>query len=114
MAASPMFDPVKVREALEQRSRGPFREMLARILECAPSPEAIRALAERHPDRWGQLSAMFTRAAGYTDKLEIEGSISLQINEMSDSELECRLAELRTLDVASNSGNHPECGPTPS
>ena len=114
MSAAPQFDPIRVREALKERSRGPFREMLARILECAPSPEAIKALAERHPDRWGQLSAMFTRSAGYTDKLELEGSISLQINEMSDSELERRLAELRTLDAPSNGGPASPRGSDPS
>lgn len=102
MAKAPRLDPLEVEKQLEERSRRPFRAIMARILECAPSPEAIALQAERYPDRWGQLAAMFAKLSGYSDKLEIEGSMSLKINDLSDSELERRLQELRTLDSQSS------------
>lgn len=78
-------------EQLKNHSRGPFQALLARIMDCAPSDDALRALAERSPDRWGQLVSLMSKPSGYTDKLEIEGSISHKINEMSDAQLEAEI-----------------------
>lgn len=103
MGSRPMTDGTMVRRQLEERSRGPFRDWLAKLLENGPSAEAIRDQAEKHPDRWGQNVSMFGRLSGYTEKLEIEGSFSVQIQELSDSELASRLAELeRALDTQSS------------
>ena len=101
----PQLTGDEVRDHLENSSRRPFREVLARFLECAPSDEAIAAQAEAHPDRWSQSLAIVARLSGYTEKLEIEGSISHNINGLSDLELQLRIAELSSkmeLDSESN------------
>jgi hypothetical protein len=73
------------------------------VIESAPSPEAISSLAERQPDRWGQLLALVGRLAGYTEKLEAEVSISTKINEMSDAELLAEASRLKAaLDIESS------------
>ena len=88
---------------LENLSRGPFRRVLAKILENAPSAEAIGNQAERNPDRWAQTVALIARLSGYNEKLEVEGSLSLKVQQLSDSELEALLLEhQRTLDIQSN------------
>ncbi len=88
----PQLTGDEVRDHLENSSRRPFREVLARFLECAPSDEAIAAQAEAHPDRWSQSLAIVARLSGYTEKL-------------SDLELQLRIAELSSkmeLDSESN------------
>ena len=103
MSYAPQFDPEELEKALEQRSRRPFRALLARVLENAPSSEAIRALAQRNPDRWAQTLALVGRLGGYNEKLEVEGNINLRIQALSDAELELAVAEeLRTLDTTSS------------
>ncbi len=90
----PQLTPDEIREHLENSSRRPFREVLARFLECAPSDEAIAAQAEAHPDRWSQSLAIVSRLAGYTEKLEVEGSITHNISSLSDLELQIKLDAL--------------------
>ncbi len=71
--------------------------MLKRLLEAEPSVEAVKAYAERSPDRWGQLVAIMGRLAGYSDKLGIDHTHSVNavaIAEMSDMELLQRTREL--------------------
>jgi len=88
---------------LENLSRGPFRRVLGKLLENAPSAEAIGNQAERNPDRWAQTVALIARLSGYNERLEVEGSLSLKVQQLSDSELEGLLAEhQRTLDNQSN------------
>jgi hypothetical protein len=84
----------EVRAALDQQSRDPFRDLLADVLGSAPAPEAMHALAQRNPDRYGQLLAIVARLAGYNEKLEVEANVTTRVKDMSDAELELRLAEL--------------------
>lgn len=83
----------EILEQLQNKSRRPFEALLARILACAPSDEALRALAERSPDRWGQLTSVVSKPAGYNDKLEIEGSVVHKISDMSDLQLQEEIAK---------------------
>lgn len=83
----PKLTSDEIREHLENSSRGPFRELLARFLTCAPSDEAIAEQAEKHPDRWSQCLAIVSRLSGYTEKLEVEGNIVHDISKLSDLEL---------------------------
>ena len=85
----------EVHEKVAQLSRSPFREQAARILACAPTNEAIVNLAERNPDRWGQLLAIVARLAGYTDKLEVEATVHAKVSAMSDSELQAALDAMK-------------------
>ena len=52
-------------------------------------------LAERNPDRWGQLLAIVARLAGYSDKLEVEATIQARISTMSDAELTAQIEALK-------------------
>jgi hypothetical protein len=71
-------------------------DKLTQILNCGPTDEAIVNLAERNPDRWGQLLAIVARLGGYTEKLEVEASVSVSINAMSDAELTAEIASFDT------------------
>ena len=95
MPECPQYSASEIENELENLSRRPFRRFLARLLANAPTDQAIADQAEKHPDRWGQTSAMFARMSGYTDKLEVEGSLNLKIQGLSDSELEAELTKVR-------------------
>ncbi len=101
--AAPRIDPAVIAQQLANRSRKPFLDKVQQILECGPTDGAIVNLAERNPDRWGQLLAMLARLGGYTEKLEVEASIAMSIHDMSDAELEAQMAAFRhSLDAPSN------------
>ena len=93
---SPRYTSSEIREHLDNLSRGPFREVMARFLDCAPSDSAIAEQAEKHPDRWAQSAAIIARLSGYTEKLEVEGSIVHKISDLSDSALLERIKALAT------------------
>jgi hypothetical protein len=83
-----------VREQLDGMSRDPFRDLLADVLGSAPTPDAVHDLAQRNPDRYGQLLAIVARLAGYNEKLEVQADVTTHVRDMSDAELELRIAEL--------------------
>ena len=82
-----------VAAALEARSREPFVDVLAQFMTAVPDPEAIKAFAEKHPDRWAQAAAAFGRLAGYHQKLEVDTSLGKAVSQMSDMELMERFQE---------------------
>ncbi len=92
MAKAPMIPVEQIREQLESLSRRPFRTVLARLLDCAPSEEAMIAQAEKNPDRWGQTVALLARLSGYNERLEVEGSLTMRVADLSDAELTAQLA----------------------
>ena len=76
-------------------SRAPFRRILSRYVQAAPDLDALAAQANRNPDRWAQGLAIAGRLAGYTEKLEIEGTVDVHhLHRLSDMELEAELAAL--------------------
>ncbi len=100
MAASVYFDSERTQREIDVLSRAPFRRLLARIMAHAPSDEALETIAERNPDRWAQTATQIARLGGYNERLEVEGSLNVSIQELSDSELVAQLAVLvRTLDM---------------
>jgi len=99
MPTAPKFDGEYIATELENMSRGPFRRVLAKLLENAPTSEAIAAQAEKNPDRWAQTTALIARLGGYNERLEVEGTLNLKIQTLSDSELALELEKLQhTLD----------------
>ncbi len=97
------FDPERTQREIDVLSRAPFRRLLARIMAHAPSDEALETIAERNPDRWAQTATQIARLGGYNERLEVEGSLNVSIQELSDSELTAQLAALvRTLDMQSS------------
>jgi len=89
---APQIPVATIAERVAVLSRSPFRDQVARILNCAPTDEAIVALAEKNPDRWGQLLAIVARLGGYTEKLEVEGTLVHTVNALSDAELAAKIA----------------------
>ena len=83
------IDPEELREKIRALDPEPFRDLLARVLAAEPSHEALKAFAEKHPDRWGQLAAIAAKPAGYGDKdrPRVEVNFYAQIAQMSDAEL---------------------------
>jgi len=76
-------------------SRAPFRRILSRYVEAAPDLNALAAQDEKHPDRWAQGLAIVGRLAGYSERVEVEGSLDVHhLHQLSDLELEARLQEL--------------------
>ena len=77
-------------------SRAPFRRVLSLYMQAAPNLDALAAQANRNPDRWAQGLAIAGRLAGYTEKLEIEGSVDFHhLHRLSDMELEHELIQLQ-------------------
>lgn len=74
-------------------NRGVFREELAVVLQCRPTPADLRKHSARFPDRWGQLVAILARCSGFTEKLEVDGEIAFNVAHLSDAELSLRLAD---------------------
>lgn len=97
MSRYPQLDPEIVKAQIDSLSRQPFRDLLARFLVAAPTEEAIAQQAEKHPDRWAQSTVIVARLGGFSEKLEVEGSLSMRIEGLSDAQLQ---AELATMSVA--------------
>jgi len=89
----------RLRRLLGARQRDPFVIELARWLRYRPTPEDLKALAKRSPDRWAQGVAILMRGAGYTEALEVRAELSLDYSRLSDAELEHRLADRLGLSV---------------
>lgn len=76
---------------LAVHSRVPFRKILAQLIGCAPTAEAITAFAEKHPDRWAQAVSIFGGLAGFE-----KGLIALNfydVGSMSDVALLAEIAK---------------------
>lgn len=94
---------VMVLRELERLERKPFRKVLADLLGCAPTKEAIRAFSEKHPDRWAQALSIVAGLAGYERGVTINLGV-LNVAEMSDAALFAKRKEFgdavaRAIDV---------------
>jgi len=81
------IDLEKIETDIQNLCRSPFRAELSRILGCQPDQDSIQAFAKKHVDRFYQSVAIMGRLAGFSDKLEVEGNLSMKIKQMSDMEL---------------------------
>lgn len=91
----PKIDPDKVAAQIHAMSRQPFRDQVAKLLLAAPTQKAIEELATRAPDRYWQAVAIAARLAGFSDKLEVEGNIAVQVSQLSDAELMAQIVALK-------------------
>lgn len=87
----PLFVVEQVREQLDQKSRKPFEQFLALLLEKHPTPENIQAFANKNPDKWSQAVSIFSKLTGYNDTLEVNHNIYATVTHMSDMDLEHQL-----------------------
>jgi hypothetical protein len=83
-------------QSLRDYSREPAREVAASAIAGRPKTKDWRALARRHPDRWSQGYAVVMRQAGYTEKTQVDVNLSVQIQSMSDAELQAYHRDLET------------------
>jgi hypothetical protein len=74
-------------------NRSPFRRVLAELLECKPTPEAMRRFADKYPDRWAQAVSIMGGLSGFERGI-VEVNV-FNIKGMSDSELMKRLEQVR-------------------
>jgi hypothetical protein len=84
-----------VRAYIGSFSREPFQRQLAKFLQCAPDRQSIIAFAKRNPDKWAKTIQVFASLSGYADRMEID--MNINIANMSDTQIEARLAELDNL-----------------
>jgi fructose/tagatose bisphosphate aldolase len=96
------MDADTIMQHISALQRDPFREVLARLLHCEPSIEALQSFADAHPDKWAQSIAVMARGSGFHDNTPThETNIYMQINNMSDVMLEKELGEtMRQLEGA--------------
>jgi hypothetical protein len=90
---NPAEMPDAIEAEIDAQSRGPFRRTLAKHLRAAEAtPDAaLQAFAEKHPDRHAQSAAIYGRLSGYTEKLEVDTHVAIQIAQLSDMELEAEV-----------------------
>jgi len=62
---------------------------------CDPDEKSIKAMANKDPLRWAKAVQIFAYLSGYSEKIEIESTVS--INMLSDTQVEARLAELEEM-----------------
>ena len=74
-------------------NRLPFLEILADLMQGAPTPEAIADFAEQHPDRWASALKTVAHLGGFHDKLEVTHNLNLHISNLGDAQLEELLQE---------------------
>lgn len=87
-AKGPVFTAEDIRSQLRRYDRGPFLDLLAAWMECAPDVEDVLSLATRKPELWVKALTDLSRMAGYTDKTEVTHTHKLE--KLSDSQLEDR------------------------
>lgn len=90
---NPAEMPDAIEAEIDAQSRGPFRRTLAKHLRAAEAtPDAaLQAFAEKHPDRHAQSAAIYGRLSGYTEKLEVDTRLAVQIAQLSDGELSAQV-----------------------
>ena len=76
-----------VLERLRGMDRGPFMEILAKVLGAAPDAEHLAAFAAWYPDRWAKVVEVFGGLAGFSRLNEVQQHVSVTIHDMSDAEL---------------------------
>lgn len=89
----PHWNADQLRKHLHQYDRTPFLDLLAAWLECAPSAEDVEAFASLHPDKYINALKNLGLLAGFTEKREVAWTGTLNVNDMSDSQLEDALME---------------------
>lgn len=88
------FTGDQLRIRLRQYDRGPFLDLLALMLECAPTEADLQRLARSHPDRYINAIGQLARTGGFTDKTEVNHNVNVSVTQMSDSQIEDRIKQL--------------------
>ena len=90
----PRFDSEELLSEFSAYSRQPYVEILAEMVQCIPTPDALQDFADAHPDRWANAVSTMSKLAGYHEKLEIHGNVNMDIRVMGDAQLMARNKEV--------------------
>ena len=91
---APAFNAADIRNALARYDRGPFLELLAKMVELFPDEASLKALAMKKPELFINSMIAMARISGFTEKQEVFHEHSINIHKMSDSQLEDHAAAL--------------------
>jgi len=81
-------DPEEVLKYIKQLNVEPLYPLVARLLSCSPTADAIQVHANKYPDRYWQAVTMAMRLVGYhKDAPAVQNNMFVVIQGMSDSEL---------------------------
>jgi len=117
-STAPPVNPEEMPDAISQeidaQSRRPWRRLAAKTAQAAAAvPDAaLRNFGERHPDRLVQAGAIYGRLAGYSDKLQVEGSFDHELHHLSDAELYRRFYEASSTICRAKSVDGPSGEPS--
>lgn len=84
---------------INRLSRGPFKKILADVMECAPTAKAMKRLAENKPEKYFSALAQIAQMAGYTKDSTVDVNVNLNVSNMNDAAIAARLAELKQLEL---------------
>ena len=90
----PRFDSEELLAEFSAYSRQPYVEILAEMVQCIPTPDALQDFADAHPDRWANAVSTMGRLAGYHEKLEVYGNVNVDIRVMGDAQLMAKIKEV--------------------
>lgn len=91
---APAFNAADIRNALGRYDRGPFLELLAKMIEMFPDEASLKALAMKKPELFISSMIAMARISGYTEKQEVFHEHTVNVHKMSDSQLEDHVALL--------------------
>ena len=93
---------------MSQYDRSPFLDLLSEWLQASPSTEALAEFAERYPDKYITAMASLARISGYTEKtVSLNVDMTIDLTQLSDSQLEDRLRELQARATPARVGKRP-------
>ncbi len=92
MPKPPNLVKASVERAVATLARDPFEALLVNFIRAAPSQKAVKAFAEKYPDRWSQALTIMAKLRGYTERVEHDVTINImtRLHAMGDAELVAR------------------------
>lgn len=110
---APAFNAADIRNALARYDRGPFLELLAKMVELFPDETSLKALAMKKPELFISSMIAMARISGFTEKQEVFHEHTVNVHKMSDSQIEDHVALLagqlgfKTIDITPVSAETP-------
>jgi len=84
----PSFNASDIKAQLERYDRTPFVDLLTEMLRLFPDEASLQALAIKKPELYINSLISMARISGFTEKQEVQHSVTVNVNRMSDSQLE--------------------------
>lgn len=88
VSSRPSFNAADIKSAIERYDRTPFMDLLVEMLKFFPDEKSLQALAMKKPELYINSMISMARISGFTEKQEVAHNHTININKMSDSQLE--------------------------